>query len=1079
MGGSAVANAEFQTTGLPSTSARTLLIGLKDGAVDSERLAQAKTGLPKLDQWIAAEKVETMIRLRSRPRGDVLRVRLKSADAARDLFMKLKRLPEIDFVEFDEMRTMTLIPDDPEFSVQRNLQQNSDKDLDAPEAWEMETGEAGLIVAVVDSGVDLDHPDLQQNIWQNPKEVSANGVDDDGNGFIDDIYGWDFIDYYNNGGEDNDPNPEPDSRDNNNDNGCGTLAGNDCVDEGVIHGTHVAGILGAVGNNGKGIAGIAWNIKLMPVRVLSDEGDGFDSDIVAGIDYAVANGADIINLSLGSAEFSQTMADAIEDAFRAGVLVVAAAGNTSTDLNTTPFYPVCNDGTENFVLGVAAIDSSDQQTNFTNYGTNCVDVSAPGSSILSSVYLNTAFGFNDEYGTQSGTSMAAPHVSGIAALLKSFNANLSVEAIRDTIITSADGIGLGVSMGSGRANAFEALGNVDTTVPTGEVLIERNAVGTNQIEVDLTISATTAAPETITGVSFSNDGVTYSAFETYATKREDWDLTDVTYGGNANEGTKTVYVRFKDSGGSISAPTSDSVIYDTTRPSKVQELDAYADVNKRTTFASEQRSNEATPFFEWSGASDSGSGVQGYYVFFGTELDADPVTKGIFQIKENFAPEKLKKSQEKKYFLKVMSVDHAGNRSSTSSVFRYVYDGIVGLPTHVTVVNEETGVRVSWKAPANELVDHYELERAEGEAKTFKALSKNIKKTNFLDDSVQSGHRYQYRLAAADDLQNRSGLTSAKEIQFVDRASIVVGSGAGGGPQIKIFSPDGSLKSQFFAFETSFRGGVSVAAGDLDGDGVNEIVAGRGKGGLPEVRIFDFFGQQKLGKSFNAYAPSFRGGLSVAVGDLNGDSKDEIITGTGPTGGPQIRVFDRNGKPVMTNGFFAYGETFRGGVLVAAGDLNGDGEEEIIAGTGVGGGPQVRVFDGAGDPKITNGFFAYDAAFRGGVRVDAGDLDGDGKEEIITGAGQGGAPQIRTFNGSGQPKVSKGFLAFAEDFDGGLSVAAGDMLQSGRDVIVAGVGSDGSPLIRVMNATGSIIHHSFYAFDPKFTGGIYLSTGNF
>jgi subtilisin family serine protease len=262
------------------------------------------------------------------------------------------------------------------------------------------------------------------------------------------------------------------------------------------HGTIVAGIIGAVPNNMKGIAGVNWQVRLMPVKALDSTGQGVSSDVAGGIVWAADNGAAIINLSLGGAslEGNPILNDAITYAYNKGVLVVAAAGNDSSlvgaDMDIEPVYPICNDGGKNMVLGVAASDINDRKASFSNFGRACIDVVAPGTAyfnskadqkgILSTYYDPTQPGKNNLYAYASGTSMAAPIVSGIAALLKSIHPDLTGPVLRDRLIASADNIdavnqdackGLSCTgrLGSGRINAQKAL---QTTTFTSATLIK-------------------------------------------------------------------------------------------------------------------------------------------------------------------------------------------------------------------------------------------------------------------------------------------------------------------------------------------------------------------------------------------------------------------------------------------------------------------------------------------------------------------------------------------------------------------------------------------------------------------------------
>jgi len=299
---------------------------------------------------------------------------------------------------------------------------------------------------------------------------------------------------------------------------------------------------------------------------------------------------------------------------------------------------------------------------------------------------------------------------------------------------------------------------------------------------------------------------------------------------------------------------------------------------------------------------------------------------------------------------------------------------------------------------------------------------------------------------------------------------IVVGQATGGGLVEVIDGATGKTKASFAAYEPSFTGGVYVAVGDIDGDGIDDIVTGTGNGGGPNVKIFDGEGKEKA--SFYPYEDTFRGGVIVAVGDVNRDGKAEIITGTGVGGGPRVQVIDGTTHQSISN-FFAYEDTFRGGVLVGVADSNGDGKKEVVTGTGVGGGPRVQVFDAATQKSLLN-FFAYPEEFRGGVLAAGGDLSGDGKDEIITGTGPGGGPVVTAFDPASLKSVGQ-FAAFDENFRGGVSVAAGDFNSDGKYEIVAGAGPGGSQ-VGIFTSDGSKALQLFNVFDPDSPPGTPIST---
>ncbi len=276
----------------------------------------------------------------------------------------------------------------------------------------------------------------------------------------------------------------------------------------------------------------------------------------------------------------------------------------------------------------------------------------------------------------------------------------------------------------------------------------------------------------------------------------------------------------------------------------------------------------------------------------------------------------------------------------------------------------------------------------------------------------------------------------------------------GGIPQVKIVDPTtGADIGTFQAFEDSFRGGVHVALGDVTGDGVRDMVIAAGKGGSPRIRIVDGKSGVTL-NDFFVYEQQFTGGINVSIGDTNGDGVNDIIVGTGAGGGPRVRVLDGKtlGNTVLKD-FFAYEDSFRGGVLVSSGDTNGDGVDDIITGTGVGGGPRVQVFSGK-DNRVLRNEFAYEDSFRGGVLVSSGDTNGDGKDDIITGTGPGGGPVVRVLSGADGRELSSMFVD-DPSFRGGVRVDSRDVNGDGRDDIIATVRHGNDDGFRVFDGTNS------------------------
>jgi subtilisin family serine protease len=415
--------------------------------------------------------------------GEFRTVRLESWARAHEALAAWRADPQVQAVEIDQRVSIGRTPDDPMVASQWALNNTGqsgglvDADIDATEAWDRHTGDVRTAVAVIDTGIDYTHPDLYKNIWLNQREIPvglnlvdvdgdgwwsfwdlnapvnagkvhdanangridgydvlhdprwANGRDDDGNGKIDDLIGWDFVD------GDNDPFDE---------NG---------------HGTHVAGTIGAIGDNGQGVAGVAWQVSLVALRFLDRSGNGYVSGAVDALQYAISVGVKISNNSWGGG-YSSALAAAIGNAQSAGHIFVAAAGNSAGNNDSQPFYPASF--SQDNVVAVAATDRFDQLASFSNYGATSVDLAAPGVAILSTTP-------NGTYSTYSGTSMAAPHVTGTIALLWSAQPGLNYRQVIARIKSGVDRLSslAGKVASGGRLNAAKALdsASLDMTGP--------------------------------------------------------------------------------------------------------------------------------------------------------------------------------------------------------------------------------------------------------------------------------------------------------------------------------------------------------------------------------------------------------------------------------------------------------------------------------------------------------------------------------------------------------------------------------------------------------------------------------------
>ena len=426
-----------------------------------EVLVRFRPGVGRAEAAAAHARVGAqLVRAFARVRGLQL-ARLPKDVAVEHAIRMYRQMPNVLYAEPNYRLQAAGVPNDPSFSDLWGLDNfgqaggTPDADIDAPEAWNITTGSSNVVVAVIDTGVDYNHPDLAANIWANAGDCDADNVDDDGNGWVDDCHG---IDTYN---WDSDP----------------------LDDHG--HGTHVSGTIGAVGDNGVGVAGVNWNVKLMACKFLSAGGYGWTDGAISCLDYIAMmkdGGVNIVatNNSWGGGGFSQALLDAIDVQREMGILFIAAAGNSyGTDRDAVPFYPATYYAPN--ILSVAATDRFDGLAYFSDLGRHTVHLGAPGHEILSTTPDNT-------YSWYSGTSMATPHVTGVAALLKAQDPNRDWRAIKNLILAGGDTISsLTNTITQKRLNAYGAL-TCSNSVVLSRLLPKQNTVLVGPSEaVDLSV----------------------------------------------------------------------------------------------------------------------------------------------------------------------------------------------------------------------------------------------------------------------------------------------------------------------------------------------------------------------------------------------------------------------------------------------------------------------------------------------------------------------------------------------------------------------------------------------------------------
>jgi len=816
------------------------------------------------------------------------------------------RLPEVRYAEPNHLYATAVEPDDPEFFRQWALSQPSDHDIDAPEAWDVTTGSPGVVIAIIDTGVQWDHPDLAGNIWMNHAE-RLDGEDTDGNGFVDDIRGWDFVDT---------TQPVAPLED-------GTVRDNDPSDF-YGHGTLCAGIAGAVTDNGTGIAGTCWNCRLMAVRAgfAGPAGSGWleADDAAAAIAYAVDNGAHVISMSWGR-ERTGLIEDAIDYAAGAGVVLVAAAGN---DGIAPPRYPAAHEP----VIAVGATDQEDIGLDYSNHG-SLIDLAAPGEAIYSTVP-------HDAYWTHSGTSMACPHVAGVAGLILAKTPSLSPLEVRTLLRSTAQPLSGSVYIGIGRLDAHGAVAPDATPVADLGVGFEGETVA-GPVE----ITGTAAGSGFVSYALHHGSGVYPSAWEEIGTSSSPveggtlgwWDTRTVP------DGPYAVRLVVTDDTG---RPSEDRFLVTTDNVWLSQPTD-HAVVRAGDTV--EVRGNAAGPAFvsydlawgfgedpaEWftTGISLAGNGEQevadGILATWDTGVIAADVVVSVrftatfagFQEVVHAREVRLDSTLEAGW-------PHTADEPVFSSPMPGSFDG--GPEMQVLILTE--GGKV-------------EVRRADGSA--------------LPGWPAESPGGWQW---------DRNSTPVVADLDGDGLAEVVVASSGG---ELRVFASDGSLRPgwpQQPAQVVSFFNSPTVA--DLDRDGRFEIL----QRSDAHLLVFDPDGHE------SARWPVGVGDGGIAVADIDGDADLEIALAD--TDG-RITLLHHDGTPVAGWPQELIGEIGYGGPVM--GDVDGDGLLEVcvMARDGL-----LWVYDA--DGGLWPGW-PRQSGYQSRSRPALADLDGDRALEILVTSG--------------------------------------------------------------------------------------------
>lgn len=782
--------------------------------------------------------------------------------------------------------------------------------IDALKAWEMEKGSKDIVIAVVDTGIDYNHEDLKGRIWVNKGEIPNNGVDDDGNGYIDDVIGWDFLD-----------------------------KGNDPMDKNW-HGTHVAGIIGAVPDNFTGVAGILWDCQIMALRA----GEAYlqDDDVSAAIVYAADNGAHIINMSWGSNTFSYIILDAINYAYSRGCVLVGAAGN---DDRPWAIYPALH----NNVIAVGATNREDKKAYFSNYGQG-IDIVAPGDRIFATTP-------KDKYSSWSGTSMAAPVVSAVAALMLSKRRSLTNQEVYQILRQTADKIDEPLFSGAGRVNAAKAL--VASVPLTASIVSPENGMGTDK---GINIKGTA------TGSKFSKFRLEYANLK-IVMDESDWRLINIQNvpvlddllgkwdTKNLDEGSYVVRLRvFGD--GKLEA--EDKIILNVDHsPPKIAQVKAVWKIQEDIyRYAITWRTDDLT-FGEM------------YYRESNTEKEFQRITTGSISNGHTIYISDYRNPGEYEYFVKatnragLLSIDDNNGKYYTVVVksLRVPLDGFTERALGIPALHP---LNKNFDFNDNGLMEIIGME-TKSEFETVKMYEKDF---SGVYSEVFSSDK-PYLLWDLDDTDG-DGLYELLG-SGIDSTFLYESPEPGAFPTQKIWEMNGLW-------------GGRIA--DLDNDGKKEILARHLESN--SIHIYENRGDNsytRVGRLENPTEGDNYLATTFAVWDFDGDGLKEIVMGDQDG---DIFIYENvdNDK---------YQHTWTGKlpnsqiIFANIGDFNGDGKQEFIIGARLAENydPMKRqwifaIFECFGDNKYEMVWSQEIIGVRkseGGITV--GDLDNDGKDEIV------------------------------------------------------------------------------------------------